>query len=216
MKKILLTSLFALMAGTFSLTAEAKEAEPIVTIEIPASSIETIDVKYDKPQTSKTSKMFETTKDATDKTISATKKTTKKAVKSTKDITDKTVNATKSGYKKTVDATKEFTDKTVEGAKEALDNINPNKPVTLEELQYESQIKILKNERKGLKSAYNSRIKDVNAKLKAAEKSTILTSVQKQNKVYTLNKEKYELIKQRDAAIQKYDKKIAEIKLKNK
>ena len=205
----------------------AKAAEPVVKIEIPASSVQSIDVNYEKTSPSKASQAMEATKEAADKTVSSTKKftkktvkatksTTKKAVKSTKDITDKTVTATKKGYHKTIDTTKDLTDKTKESAKDVLDSLNPNKPVTLEGLEAESEIRILKNEKNGLKSAYNSRIKDIDAKIKAAEKATNISDVQKRNKVYTLNKEKLELINQRDAAMAKYNKNIEKAKEKAK
>ncbi len=154
-------------------------------------------------ETTKSSKAAEAVKDATDKTVSATK-----------NITKKTVKATKKGYKKTVSTTKDLTDKTVEGTKNVFDNLNPNKPVTLSELETQAQIRTLKNEKKGIKSAYNSRIKDINAKIKAAEVSTTLNETQKQSKIYSLTKEKDELISQRDAAIFKYDSQIKELQSK--
>ena len=132
----------------------------------------------------------------------------------TKKAANKTVSATKGATKKTVDATKDFTEKTVDGAKDIFNNLNPNKPVTLEELETKSQIRILKNERKGLKSAYNSRIKDIDAKIKATENATNLSTTQKQNRVHTLNKEKLDLINKRDTAMEKYDKRIKAVKEK--
>ena len=146
---------------------------------------------------SKTSKAIEATKEATDKTVEATKKGYKK-----------TVEATKKGYKKTVKATKDFTSKTVESTKGAFENMNPNKPVTIDDLQSKSKIETLKNEKKELKAAFNSRIKDIDAKVKLAEKSTTMSDAQRQNTVYVLNKEKADLILQRDAAIKKYDNQI--------
>ena len=167
MKKILFTLIFcAFFINVYNVESQAKEE--VVTIEIPASEIDTIDVKYEKPKQTTT--------------------------------------------KKTVDATKDFTEKTVDGAKDIINNLNPNKPVTLEELETKSQIRILKNEKKGLKSAYNSRIKDIDAKIKATENATNLSTTQKQNKVHTLNKEKLDLINKRDKAMEKYDKKIDSIK----
>lgn len=194
MKKII----FGIVISAFFINYyidEVKAAEPVVTIEIPASEVNSIDVKYEKPKTTTPSK-------------------TSKAMTATKDAADKTVSATKKATQKTVTATKDFTEKTVDGAKDVINNLNPNKPVTLEELENESQIRILKNERKGLKSAYNSRIKDLDAKIKAAEKSTTLSSTQKQNTVHSLNKEKINLINQRDKAIEKYDKRIEAVKAK--
>ena len=43
-------------------------------------------------------------------------------------------------------------------------------------------------------------------------KSTNLSDVQRQNRVYILNKEKSDLIIQRDSAMEKYDKKIIDAK----
>ena len=135
MKKIFFTLVFcAFFINVYNIDVQAKE--DMVTIKIPASEIDTIDVKYEKPKQPTTTK-------------------TSKAVTATKDAANKTVNATK-----------DFTEKTVDGAKDIINNLNPNKPVTLEELETKSQIRILKNETKGLKSAYNSRIKDIDAKIK--------------------------------------------------
>lgn len=197
MKKTLfiLTAIF-----TFMPIINSAEAEDYVKIEIPASSVENIDVNYQKDET------------AASKAIDATKEATNKTIKSTKKFTKKTVEATKGFTNKTVKATKELTDKTVDSTKEVIDNLNPNKPVTFEELQAQSDIKILKNERNQKKSAYNSRIKDLNAQIKAAENSTLLSEVQKQNKVYTLNKEKAALIYQRDKEINNYNLRIEKIK----
>lgn len=159
-------------------------------------------------------KAMEATKEATDKTIEATKKATKKTVKVTKEVTKKTVEATKEGYKKTVDTTKDVTDKTIEGAKDVIDNLNPNKPVTLQELETSASINTLKNQKKEVKAAYNSRIKDINAQIKAAEKSTSITDVQRQNKIYNLNKEKAALIEKRDSEVKSYNDKIKSLKEK--
>ena len=189
MKKILfilVVSLFVCSVSSIDVQANQAQPQPVVSVEVKEGKVD-----------SKTSKAVEATKEATDKAVNATKKGYKK-----------TVEATKKGYKKTVSATKDFTGKTVENTKEAFENINPNKPVTLEDLEGKAKVKTLKNERKELKSAYNSRIKDINAKIKLTEKSTTMSDVQRQNKVYTLNKEKADLILQRDAAIKKYDSKI--------
>ena len=74
----------------------------------------------------------------------------------------------------------------------------------------------MKNERNEIKAAYNSRIKDTNAQIKATQKSTTISEVQRQNKIYTLNKEKASLIEQRNAEVAKYNNKIEAIKQKNK
>ena len=187
MKKAII-SLFALLAFYGINTAVAEETvtpQPVVTIEIPADQVENIDVKY-KNQTSTTEKV----KAETNKTISKTK-----------EMTDKTVKATK-----------KFTKDTVDNTKEAIDNLNPNKPVTLASIEKKAAIKKLKIERDAKKAAYNSKIKDIKAQTTAAEYSTTITDVQRQNKIYTLNKEKQSLIEQRDAAIKEYNAKINEIR----
>ncbi len=221
----------AIMINIYISNAFANEQQPIVSVEVPAT---TTVVKTKPQEPSKTSKAIEATKDATKKSVDATKDFTgkavdatkdatrksvdatkdftEKAVDATKDFTNKAVKATKDATKKSVDATKTFTNKTVENTKEAFENINPNKPVTLESLQGEANIKKLKNEKKELKAAYNSRIKDINAKIKATEKATNINDVQKQNKIYLLNKEKNELILQRNSITEKYDKKIKDLK----
>ena len=237
MKKILFSLVIStLFIGYTNIASYANE--DTVTIEIPTSSVEKIDVKYENKTPSKTEKAIEATKEATDKTITATKNATKKTVDATKDFTgkavqstkdatkktvdatkdftDKAVQSTKDATKKTVDATKDFTNKTVENTKEILETINPNRPITLEGLEAKSEIKTLKNERNELKAAYNSRIKDINAKIKAAEKSTVISDVQRQSKIYTLNKEKTELINKRDKMIERYNDEIELIKIKMK
>lgn len=207
----------AILTGlAISQVSYADNPQPMVTIEIPASSVDKIDVKYEKEKESKTSKAVEATKDFTDKTVKATKKGYHKSVEATKDFTDKTVKATKKGYNKTVEATKDFTDKTIDSTKEAFDNLNPNKPVTLEELEVTATIKTLKNEKKEKKAAYKSRIKDIKAQITAAEASTTITEVQRQNKIYTLNREKEALENQLDLAMLEYDNKIKKLKTKNK
>ncbi len=211
--------------------SNAEQAEPVIKIEIPASSVDTIDVNYKKDEPSAAAKAFETTKevtkDTTDKTVKATKKAAKTTGEKTKEVKDKTFKATKNAAQKTsektkyvkdktVKATKDFTDKTVDGTKNLIDDLNPNKPVTLEGLESEAELKTLKNERKGIKSAYNSRIKDTNAKIRAAEKSTMLSDAERQNKIYTLNKQKKELEQQRDTYLSEYDTKINKAKNTNK
>lgn len=196
MKKLFIVmSLFLI-----GLYATANQPQSDVNVKVSTNN-----VKVKKAEPSKTSRAIEATKEATDKSVEATKKFTKKAVKATKNAT-----------KKSVDATKDFTKKSVDATKDAFENMNPNKPVTLEELQGKSKIKTLKAEKKELKAAYNSRIRDIDAKIKATEKSTILTDVQRQNTIYTLNKEKAEIQAQRDSAIDRYDKRIKELKNSNK
>ncbi len=149
---------------------------------------------------------------ASKKAVDATKNATHKTIKATKSATKKTVKATKSATNKTVKATKKFTEKTVDGTKDIIDNLNPNKPVTLEGLEKNAKIKTLKNERNELKSAYNSRIKDTKAKIKATEKSTVITDVERQDRIHTLSKQIEELTRERDDAIKKYNDDIAKIK----
>ncbi len=213
-KLVVLAIIFAFVGYT-SLKINAEE-ESTVKIEIPASSIDKIDVKYEKQSPSATEKAITATKKATDKTVKATKKATKKTIEVTKDATDKTIKATKKATNKTVEATKNFTDKTVEETKDFVDSLNPNREITAQGLENEATIKTLKNERNELKSAYNSRIKDLNARIKATEKSTTISDVQRQNQIYSLNKQKNDLITQRDKAIEKYNHKIELQKKKNK
>ena len=196
MKKLIIafTAVFSICLWNISAIAEE---EPTVKIEIPASEIQSIDVNYEKEQQSKPSKALENTKAFTDKYVKATKKGYHKAVK-----------ATKKGYEKTVEATKDLTGE----AKGVIDNLNPNKPVTLEGLEASAAIKNIKDEKQQIKKAYNSRIKDVNAQIKAAEVSTTITEVQRQNKIYTLSKEKESLIEQRNKAIKERDNKIKELR----
>lgn len=190
------------------------KAEEMVTIQVPASSIDTIDVKYQKVEPSPTEKAIDATKKATDKTVKVTKEATNKTVKATKQATKKTVEVTKKATDRTVTTTKTLKDKTVDGTKEIIDNLNPNKPVTLEGLEKEAAIKTLKNEKKELTAAYNSRIKDIKAKIKAAENSTVMSDVEKQYQIHSLNKQKESLEEERDLAIEKYNNKIAEQKAK--
>ena len=127
---------------------------------------------------------------------------------------DKVKAETNKTFSKTVNATKKFTERTVDSTKEAIDNLNPNKPVSLESIEKKAAIRKLKVERDAKKATYNSRIKDIKAQTTAAEYSTTITEVQRQNKIYTLNKEKQELINQRNAVVKSYNEKINEIKNK--
>lgn len=198
MKKKLIALTVILIASGFGLAfANETGNQEVITIEIPANQIETIDVKYKNQTPSATSKF----KDSTNKTVSKTK-----------EVTEKTVTATKKATKKTIQSTKDFTNKTVDNTKEIIDNLNPNKPVTLESLEASASVKKLKIERDTKKAAYNSKIKDIKAQIKAAEYSTTLTEAERQNKVYTLNKEKTSLIEQRDDIVKEYNDKISEIK----
>lgn len=195
MKKILLIAAicaFTLTANNVEVMAETNRPEPVIKIEVPADEIKSIDVNYKNETPSATSKALETTKKATKKTIDTTK-----------EVTEKTVTATKKVTKKTVDGTKDI-----------IDNLNPNKPVTVENLQKEAAIKTLKNERNELKSAYNSRIKDINAKIKATQNSTTISTVEKQDRIYNLNKQKAEIELQRDNSVTSYNLRIQELKTK--
>ena len=216
MKKTLLVLTIILSIIGFSTINANAESEQTVKIEIPAASVDKIDVKYEKESPSATEKAINATKDATDKTLKATKKATKRTIEVTKDATDKTVKATKKATKKTIKATKDVTNKTVEETKDFVENLNPNREVTAEGLENEATIRTLKNERNELKAAYNSRIKDINARIKATEKSTKLSDVQKQSQIYSLNKQKKDLISQRDKAVERYNHKIDLQKQKNK
>jgi len=195
--------------------AFADSNEEMITITVPASEIKSIDVKYKGDEPSKADKAIETSKEIKDKTVKATKKTLKKTksytdktISETKSTTQKTVEAAKNAAQKTVDKTKEIKDKTVDSTKEFVDNLNPNKVLTAEELETEATVRTLKNEKNELKSAYNSRIKDLNAQIKAAEVSTTLSDVERQNKIHTLEQQKEDLQQQKESAISKYNLKI--------
>lgn len=220
MKKLLFAIMGLVIVSTLlNVNLKALAQEDYVKIEIPASEIESIDVKYDKTTPSATEKALDATKDATDKTVTATKKGYhkalnatkkgyKKTVESTKKITDKSINATKKGYKKTVETTKDLS----YDAKDVIDNLNPTKPVTLEGLEKKAAIKNLKTEKNQKRNAYNSRIKDLSAQIEAANYSTTITMAEKQNKIYTLTKEKEALINLRDKETKEYNDKIKELR----
>ena len=157
-------------------------------------------------------KTKESTKDGYEKTKKSAKKGYEKTSKATKEFAEKTGESAKNTYNKTAEATKSFADKTVENTKEVITNLNPNKPVTLEGLEKDAKIKILKSQKKELKAAYNSRIKDMKAKVKATNSSLTLSEVQKQHKIYTLNKEIDSLKNQRNQIVKEYNAKIKEIK----
>ena len=133
--------------------------------------------------------------------------TTDKAVKATKNFSKKTVESTKKAYEKT----KDFTSDAVDNTKYTLENLNPNKEVTLEDLKQDAKINTLKDERKELKSAFNSRIKDTKAKIKTTEQSLNLSDVQRRNKVYNLQKDLADMEAQRDKLLAEYDAKIKDI-----
>lgn len=231
MKKALLTmsviGAFALAFSNAALADTQQTPEPMIKIEIPASEVNKIDVKYTSQSQSNTSKALEDTKAATkkavdntkeftDKTIKTTKTAAAKSANDTKNATNKAITATKEATNKAVNATKNAAQKTVDGTKDVIDNINPNKPVTKEGLEAEATIKTLKNERNQIKSAYNSRIKDVNAKIKATENSTLINDTQRQSRIYALNKEKAALANERDEYVAKYNKRIETAKAKKR
>lgn len=222
MKKLFFIMIAVSVIGGYAFTSvNAEIKEPVVKIEIPTSTLDTTTTYKKEP--SKASQAVEATKEATDKTVKATKdiagktsdsakKGFRKTKEATKDFAKKTSETTKAGYENTKEATKSFADKTVENTKEVFSNLNPNKPVTLEGLEKDAKIKILKSERNELKAAYNSRIKDTKAKVKLTQASTTMTEVEKQNKTYKLNKEIKALQQQRDNAVYQYNAKIKEIK----
>ena len=148
--------------------------------------------------------------------VTKTVTVTEKQEADTKNFANKTVTATKNAAKKTAESTKNITNKAVENTKDFIDELPPAKEITVENLEKEAKIKTLKNERNELKAAYNSRIKDTKAKITAAENSTLLNDVQRQNKVYTLNKQKAELEKERDNAVLNYNSQISEYKKSDK
>ncbi len=224
-------SLF-IFIGILSLILSAynvsKAEEPILNVTVPdvtvqKSSFDTVATKAvtqtkaaEKKVVSSTKsaadKTVKTTKDVAEKTAQGTKNGVDKSVQSSKNFADKTVVATKSAAKKTAETTKSITDKAVDNTKDFIDDFPPGKEITLEGLQKEASIKTLKNERNELKSAYNSRIKDIKAKIKATEQSTLINDVQRHDRIYNLNKQKLELEQERDTAVAKYNAKIAEIK----
>ena len=73
MKKLLI--LTAITMVVLNLNLSTVKAEEMVKIEIPASEIENIDIKYENE--SKSEKALNSIENATDKTVSATKKATK-------------------------------------------------------------------------------------------------------------------------------------------
>lgn len=172
-------------------------AEDVVKIEIPASAVQSIDVNYEK------SNRKVKTKNSDDEN---------KFVESVKGGYNKTVKATKKFWNKTADSTKSGYNKTVTGTKEAINNLNPNKILTEEELTKDAQIKRLKNERNQYKSAFNSRIKDLKAKKKLLQNSTTVSTAEKQEKIYNLEKQIKELELQRDSAVYNYNLKIKQAK----
>lgn len=231
-KEIITLSVIGLLALTNSnavLADSQQTPEPMIKIEIPASEINKINVNYTTQSQSQTNtaKVFENTKattkkavdntkEFTDKTIKTTKNAATKSAKDTKTATNKAITTTKSATNKAVTATKNATQKTVDGTKDIIDNINPNKPVTKAGLEAEATIKTLKNERNQIKSAYNSRIKDINAKIKATENSTAINDTQRQSRIYSLNKEKAALVNERNEYVEKYNKRIEAAKAKKR
>ena len=204
--------------------------EPILNVTIPdvtvqKSSFETVTTKAVNDTKAAEKKVAASTKSVADKTVKSTKsvaektaqgtkKGVDKSVQGSKNFADKTVEATKNAAKKTAESTKSFTDKAVDNTKEFIDDFPPGREITLEGLEKEASIKTLKNERNELKSAYNSRIKDINAKIKATQQSTLINDVQRHDRIYNLNKQKSELEQERDTAVAKYNAKISEIKKK--
>lgn len=202
MKKINLLSSILIAIFLFNFNC-AKAAQEVIKIEVPAT-VEKVDIKYENKSASRT-----------EQSINAVKSATHKTAEDTKNITKKTVAKTKSAAKKTAEGTKTIKDKTVNGTKNIIDDINSQREVTAENLEKQASIKTLKNEQKALKSAYNSRIKDIKAKIKSTEQSTSLSDAQRQNKIYNYEKQIIDLEQQRDSAIKKYDARIKILKNKN-
>ena len=207
--------IFTLIMGIISLGLISYAKEDTIKIEVP-STVEKIDIKYQNKTVSNTEKVSNTAKNKAEKAVENTKLVTDKAVSGTKTLTQKTVETTKSAAKKTAAETKNITNKAIENTKDIIDDINISKEVTFENLEKEASIKKLKNEKKALKSAYNSRIKDTKAKIKQTQQSTIISDVQKQNKIYKYEKQIDDLELQKESAIKKYNARISELKQKNK
>lgn len=136
-----------------------------------------------------------------------------KAADTNKNLAQKTMDATKSAAKKTVEGVENITNKTIDGTKDLIDDISTG-DVNIDKLEKKAAIKNLKNEKKALKDAYNSRIKDIKAKLKLTQETNLMSDVQKQNKIYTYEKQIQDLEQQRDSAIKKYDARINDLKNK--
>ena len=112
---------------------------------------------------------------------------------------------------KTAAETKNIAGKTAGRAEDIVNDITFSE-VSAEYLEKQASIKTLKNEKKALKAAYNSRIKDTKAKLKAMKKSTVVSPAVKENQIYSYEKQILELENQRDNAVKKYDARINKIK----
>ncbi len=153
-------------------------------------------------------------KSAENKTAKAVKSAADKTTLKTKQIANKAAKATKEATKKTVESTKNITNKAIDETKEFFDDLPTYKEITTENLEKEAAIKKIKYEKKELKAAYNSRIKDTNAKIKATEKSTLISETERRNRIHLLNMQVSELEKERDTAIKKYDLKLKEIRNK--
>lgn len=161
-----------------------------------------------------TNKAIQGSKNIANKTVKASKSTAKKTGKTTKSLANKAAAATKNAAKKTVESTKNITDKAVDGTKDLIDELPVYKEVTVEGLEKEAAIKKIKFEKKEIRAAYNSRIKDTKAKIKAAENSTLINDTEKRNRIHLLTIQTEDLEKERDAALAKYDLKLKEIKNK--
>jgi len=111
----------------------------------------------------------------------------------------------------TAEKTKNITEKAVSGAEDIAGDMAFSE-VTAESLEKQASIKTLKNEKKALKAAYNSRIKDTKAKLKAVKKSTVISPAVKENKIFGYEKQILELESRRDSAVKKYDARINKLK----
>lgn len=157
----------------------------------------------------------EKTGDSARNAARAARNATESAAVKTKQIAQKTVDVTKNAADKTASATKKATRNTIDGTKDFVDSVNPARPLTKEDLDAASALKTLKSEKKEINSAFKSRIKDVDAKIKSAENTTSVSDVQKRNLIYELNKEKNKLEREKASYIEKYDQKI-EVAKQNK
>ena len=146
-----------------------------------------------------------------DNTAPSTRISKNKNIPADKSLAEKTSLATKNAAKKT----KDMTTKAIDNTKDFIDDLPP-KEITVENLEKEANIKTLKNEKKEIKDAYTSRIKDTKAKIKATEKSTVISDTERRNRIHILNKQVENLTKEKDNAVLNYNDKIQKAKEVNK
>jgi len=145
-----------------------------------------------------------------DNTAPSTRISKNKTIDADKNFATKTAEATKSAAKKT----KDMTVKAVDNTKDFIEDLPPRE-ITVENLEKEANIKTLKNEKKEISDAYTSRIKDTKAKLKATEKSTVISDTERRSRIHILNKQVENLNKEKNAAVLKYNDKIEAAKQKD-